>query len=404
MTKISPPKANILGPEDQAFIREHLQADVTRLLFKFQKDPAKRMLIEQIAARQAIRKKLPELYNEPNLKLAPKQNLEQCSSEAVAKLKGEMLGHGQTLLDLSGGFGVDFRYLMAYFQEGYFVEPDLDLMPLSRRHLEDSLMEKKLHFHAVTAEKFIGSKPKEFDLAYIDPSRRSGAQKRLFAVEEYQPNLVEILPDLRQLSSKTYAKLSPMIPIEAYLKRLPNVAEVWVISERNECKEVGFLWREDRGSYPPLIRCWDIQGQDFKYYAAQSKPNLRAELGEINKYLYLPNSSILKAGLQDQVAEQFDLRKLDVNTQLFTSEGFVENFPGRSFRVLSLHKAYASELKKRAFQVISRNFPDKPQQIEAKLKIKLKNATEFLIATSHQGKGIFIRCERLVHSTRLNGE
>ena len=404
MKKTYPPKVNVFEPEDQEFIRENIKADVAKLLFKFGKDPDKRKLIEQIASRQAIRKKLPNLYQEVEVRLPPKGNLEQSSSQAVAKLKATFLPQGEVLLDLSGGFGIDFRYLIEHFKAGDFVEPNTELIALSQGQLEARWPEKKLRYYPMTAETFLSEKKAKYDLIYLDPSRRNEQHRPLYSIEEYQPNLLEIIRPLLEMKSPIYAKLSPMIPIEAYLQSLPPVSEVWIISERNECKEVGFFWDANKDIGAPLYRCWDIQIEGLKYYESSPIRSKRPSVGEVEEFLYLPNSSILKAGVQDELAAEFRLQKLDVNSQIFSAEAFVENFPGRVFRVKSLHKPYDSKLKKMPLQVISRNFPDKPEQIQAKLKLQLKNARDFLIATSQKGKGIFIHCEWLVHSMRSNGE
>lgn len=404
MKKTYPPKVNVFEPEDQEFIRENIKADVAKLLFKFGKDPRKRKLIEQIASRQAVRKKLPDLYQQLEVQLPPKGNLEQSSSQAVAELKATFLPQGKVLLDLTGGFGIDFRHLMAHFEAGDFVEPNTDLIALSQKQLEARWPEKKLAFYPKTAEAFLSEKKAKYDLIYLDPSRRNEQHRPLYAIEEYQPNLLEIIRPLQEMKSPIYAKLSPMIPIEAYLQSLPAVSEVWIISERNECKEVGFFWDVNKDIESPLFRCWDIQKEDLKYFESSQVQSRRPSMGEVSVFLYLPNSSILKAGIQDELAAKFKLQKLDVNSQIFSAEAFVENFPGRVFRVKSIHNPYDGKLKKMPLQVISRNFPDKPEQIQARLKLQLKNAKDFLIATSQNGKGIFIHCEWLVHSMRSNGE
>lgn len=348
MKKTYPPKVNVFEPEDQEFIRENIKADVAKLLFKFGKDPRKRKLIEQIASRQAVRKKLPDLYQQLEVQLPPKGNLEQSSSQAVAELKATFLPQGKVLLDLTGGFGIDFRHLMAHFEAGDFVEPNTDLIALSQKQLEARWPEKKLAFYPKTAEAFLSEKKAKYDLIYLDPSRRNEQHRPLYAIEEYQPNLLEIIRPLQEMKSPIYAKLSPMIPIEAYLQSLPAVSEVWIISERNECKEVGFFWDVNKDIESPLFRCWDIQKEDLKYFESSQVQSRRPSMGEVSVFLYLPNSSILKAGIQDELAAKFKLQKLDVNSQIFSAEAFVENFPGRVFRVKSIHNPYDGKLKKNA--------------------------------------------------------
>ncbi len=389
--------------EHRNFINDNLQADTSRLLFKYAKDADKRLLIEQIASRQAILKKLPEAYTDPFRLFPPKSNLEQSSSEAMAKLKADLIPAGHSMADLSGGFGIDFLYLMQNFDKGHFVEPEKDLCQLSAENLRSLLATKELHFTAERAEEYLEHCKEHFDLLYLDPSRRDSAHRPLYRPEEYQPNILEIKAALLRISDRVLVKMSPMISIPEYLQQLPETQEVWVLSERNECKEVSFLLSSKKQN-SVKIRSYNVLADGLQYYENEAGTKLEnMELRELCPYIYLPNSSILKAGLQDEVAEDFKLGKLDPNSNLYTSVELIEKFPGRIFIVKDIHKAYAKSLRSKALQVISRNFPDSPEFISRKLKLKAKGAQDFLIATKHSGKPVFIEASLYVPSLERNG-
>ena len=100
------------------------------------------------------------------------------------------------------------------------------------------------------------------DVYYIDTSLRGEGNRRVYALEDCEPNLVEILPLLLQKAPKVLAKISPMADISKTLSLLPGTVEVHVVSVRNECKELLFAIRKDGVENNPLIRCvnYDLQG------------------------------------------------------------------------------------------------------------------------------------------------
>ena len=72
------------------FIEDHISDDPFLLSLKFSGDPDNRLLIDQIQARQKIKKKLPDWYSNPNLIFPAGLSLEQASSQATATLKASL--------------------------------------------------------------------------------------------------------------------------------------------------------------------------------------------------------------------------------------------------------------------------------------------------------------------------
>ncbi len=102
---------DILNIEIQDYIDSNLKADISNLLlkgipFNFL-DP--KLIIEQIEAKQRSEKKLPSWYRTHNIYYPNKLNIEQTSSEITAKYKADLTS-GKSLIDLTGGFGVDAYY------------------------------------------------------------------------------------------------------------------------------------------------------------------------------------------------------------------------------------------------------------------------------------------------------
>ena len=107
--------------------------------------------------------------------------------------------------------------------------------------------------------------------------------------------------------------------------------------------------------------------------------------GNYKQFIYEPNSSIMKAGAFNKVAEIFNVSKLANNTHLYTSNEIIESFPGRIYQVIDTVnkksiKAYAKDGK---INVITRNYPLNPQELKKKWKLK-DGGRYYLLAFSDQ--------------------
>ncbi len=385
-----PLKELLAEEENVAFIRENLQKDYTKLLLKYSDNEDKRSLIEQIAQKQRIRKKLPSYYQNPRLILPPSLNLAQASSEETAQVKRDWLKAAQSMADLSAGLGIDCSILAAMFNEVIYVEPNPDLLKIARHNFKVLGLDQVV-FHQAKAEEFLKDMPK-VDLIYLDPSRRDEGEQSLIEVENYQPNLLEVINLIKAKSQSLLVKLSPMISIPHYLKELSGVSEVWVISQRNECKEVCFYWNFNVPS-SLKIRTINLHPKQDQYYENLVGSEAIVKTSPILHYLYLPNASILKAGLQDHVAKEFNLGKLAPNTHLYSSADLISDYPGRVFKVLQTLKPYHSHFRKGTYNIISRNFPEDGAFIANKLKIKKSHHKQHLIACQANEEYVFIEAD-----------
>ncbi|CAD5290525.1 MULTISPECIES: hypothetical protein [unclassified Imperialibacter] len=98
-------------------------------------------------------------------------------------------------------------------------------------------------------------------------------------------------------------------------------------------------------------------------------------LAGVQTYLYDPNVAVTKAGAFKTVAARYGLGKLHVNTHLYTSAKLVEDFPGRTFRVLEVLPFSSKGLKSLRLpfakaHVMSKNFPLEAAELQKRLKQK----------------------------------
>ena len=109
-----------MNQETLSFINEHAGDDVRRLALQGGRHPGVDMpfALDQIAGRQMARRKLPSWAAVDGIVYPPHLSMEQCSGEAAAAYKAAVarrVAGGGRLVDLTGGFGVDFAFMAPAF-------------------------------------------------------------------------------------------------------------------------------------------------------------------------------------------------------------------------------------------------------------------------------------------------
>ncbi len=100
--------------------------------------------------------------------------------------------------------------------------------------------------------------------------------------------------------------------------------------------------------------------------------------------IYIPNNSILKAGVFNLISQKFGLKKLHSNSHFYTSSEKVKNFPGRVFEMKMID---SKEIKKKEqFNIISKNYPLKPEEIKKKYGLKDGGKDYLIFTQSKKGK------------------
>ena len=119
---------DILNTVSQSFINENINSDPASLLFRKNQDTSVdiKLLVEQIEARKKSEKKLPTWFNTQKIYYPNKINIEQTSSEITAQYKSELIS-GKSIIDLTGGFGVDSYYFSKRFKKVVHCEINEDL-------------------------------------------------------------------------------------------------------------------------------------------------------------------------------------------------------------------------------------------------------------------------------------
>ncbi|OZV68607.1 THUMP-like domain-containing protein [Winogradskyella aurantia] len=388
----------ILNNDIQEFISENLNSKISGLLLKglpFEAiDPKE--IIEQIEAKKRCKAKLSTWYNTKCIYYPNKLNIEQTSSEITASYKANLVS-GNSLVDVTGGFGVDAYYFSKKVASVIHCEVDKHLSQIvsyNYRILDVTNIEC-LNDNGIDVLK---QKNKAFEWIYVDPSRRDDKKNKVFLLSDATPNIKTFQGLFLKYAEHVMIKTSPLLDIKATLKDLSFVKELHVVAVNNEVKEL--LWLLERDFQDDVrVKTINLSNEKQQLFEFKYKDESEASI-EYNTpltYLYEPNSAILKSGAFNAVGFAFNAFKLHKHSHLYTSEELID-FPGRRFKIEKSipfnKKAFSKEGIKKA-NVTTRNFPIPVSKIRKDLKIKDGGSIYLFFTTIwHTNQKVIIICSK----------
>ncbi|WP_313001550.1 class I SAM-dependent methyltransferase [Chryseobacterium gleum] len=372
----------LINKEIQNYINANLNTDLHTLLLKKSPFPEVSMheIVQQIKGKQVAERKFPFLLKEGVI-FPPQLNLEQSSSEKTALYKSATL-KGNKFIDLTSGFGIDAYYLSQNFDDITLIEQNTELLEIVEHNWKILGLQAK--FINSKLEDFLNENQEHFDVIYLDPARRDQNKNKVFLLEDLSPDILEIQEKLKSFSSLVVIKLSPLIDLKYLISVLPGIVRIDIIALKNDVKEiVVFLSNENTGKV--FCNCVNLDSNEAAFtYTFGDEETAQAEYSEPEKYIYIPNNAVLKAGVFNLISQKFGLKKLHPNSHLYTSGEKIDNFPGRIFEMVMIDSK--SIKKKDQFNIISKNYPLKPEEIKKKYGLK-DGGDQYLIFTqSKKGK------------------
>ncbi|MDO5654832.1 MAG: methyltransferase [Flavobacteriaceae bacterium] len=345
-------------------------------------DVEMRYLIQQIQGRQIAQKKFPTLQREGMI-FPARIHLEQTSSEATAIYKSQLV-QGHTLADITGGFGIDSIFFSKRFETVYHIEHNIDLQKIAQENFK-TLQYHHIQSYSTDGMTFLKSFKNSMDVIYIDPSRRDASQKKVFLLQDLQPEILKILPDLMGRANTILIKLSPLIDISYLLDQFnftKYACEIHVVAVRNEVKEIlvklGANSTEER-----MITAVNLESNDLVFtYDPKEILSNKIEYADASKFIYEPNSALLKSGGGDVLANRLGLKKFHPNTHLYSSDDLLENYPGRVFKLLNKLTNPKKELKNKSIMAVHRNFPENLKTLKNKYSFHTDGTLPILFASS----------------------
>ena len=393
--------SKIYTEELKQFVQDHLEEDPA-LLFMRLKDKVGfdlKLAINQMEARQKAQKKLPGWASDFDLFFPPGLAVEQSSSEATAQFKSELI-QGDRMIDLTGGFGVDSFFLARNFKEAVYCEQNRDLVDIFKFNMQ-VLGEGKFRIHQGDGIEFLAGTSEIFDLIYVDPARRGGQNQKLYKLSDCEPDTVIHWPLLQSKAQTVMVKASPMMDIKQSLQELPNIQQVWVVSVKNEVKEVLLFCDKNKEIEELAVHCVDLkpEGRQEFDFTFEKEASAESIFSEVKSYIIEPMAGILKAGGFKYFGQQYGLEKLHPNSHLYTSDSYSEGIQGRVFEVISeLHqpkKELKSLFPKSQVNVIARNFALSAEEIKNKFRLK-DGGSDFLICTKVGEKYRVFHCRKIL--------
>ena len=440
-----------------AFIRSNADGDVRQLARRGTKDPEVDLTfaLDQIAGRQTARKKLPSWAAVEGIVYPPHLSMEQCSSEQTARYKAGVAGRGRRLVDLTGGFGVDFSFMAQGFAEAVYVERQPALCDIARQNF-GVLGLRQAEVVCADSEDYLRQMA-PVDLIYIDPARRDSHGGRTYGISDCTPDVVALMPLLTAKADRVIIKLSPMLDWRKAVSDLGEqyVGEVHIVSVGNECKEMVVETKQTLKTLKTLktlqthprplpvgrgvitsIACVNILSDDYiqTFHSAlpsssnngveaslPSSSNYGVEAGlpcsgnysppyregpeglvgllGLGLFLYEPNASIMKAGCFAELSQHYGIAPVARDSHLFVSADEVDGFPGRTFVIDAVTTLNKRDLKVhlagvRQANITVRNFPLTVAELRKRLKLSEGGSTYIFATTLANGEKVLLICSK----------
>jgi hypothetical protein len=392
----------LASPAIQGYIHARENDDERKLVLQLKSIQGlpTRLIAQQISGRRKAKHKLPTYYATDGIVFPPTVNLEQSSSEQTATFKCELLNITQCgsekLVDLTGGFGVDAYFFSRRFADVIYIEPDTELS-LIAAHNHEVLNASNIEHLQKSAEEFLSRFDGRVNVVFIDPSRRGYGDQKVHSFRDCQPNLSAIQSRIFEITDCLLVKASPLLDIKAAIADLTFVKVVAIVSVENECKEVLYFCQKDF-SGETRLEAIDIAGDERQLMSFTFSEERLAESDYSlpDSYLYEPNVAVLKSGAFKLVGTRFELKKLEVNTHLYTSGELRMDFPGRIFSIRGeLNSNNASNFfPDKQANFIVRNYPAKPAELARRLKL-IEGGMEYVVATSSMGRKMLLAARRV---------
>ena len=398
----------MLDEKTRAFIKAHREESVQRLALRH--PPAGvdlREALQQIEGWQTAVRKLPSWAAVEGLLFPSRLSVEQCSSEAAARYKQSVVRQwlervecsaSRSMMDLTGGFGVDFSFLAGMFGRAIYMERQPALCRIAAHNFAILGLRQ-----AEVRETDSALQPQdwpEVDFCYVDPARRDSVGRKVVGIEDCEPNLAVVQDFVLQKAALCMVKLSPMLDVRSALGVLKHVAEVHAVSVCGECKELLLVQtrRRPEGVSFHCVNLGDTKS-DFCFTWGEEERALCAYTDEPGRFLYEPNASIMKCGGFKVLACRYGLRKLHPYSHLYTSDEWKSDFPGRGFLVEAWSGFGKKEVKGllhdvRQANLTVRNFPDTVAGLRKRLGVKEGGLIYLFATTLADGRHILLRCRK----------
>lgn len=389
---------SILYPKVQEFIQDQLGVSIAKLAL--QKNPFPEIdwltILNQIEAKTKSREKLPTWFSTKAIIYPSKLSIEQTSSERTAEYKSSLIA-GNSLIDLTGGLGVDDYYFAKKINKITHCEINTVLSEIVGHNFKQ-LGVTNIECIAGDSLTTLQSTTEKWDWMYIDPSRRNDTKGKVFMLKDCLPNVPENLDFYFEKSDAILIKTAPLLDIAAGLSELQNVKTIHIVAIENEVKEL--LWELHKNYLGAIgiktVNLTKDATNSFDFILNQESTEANYSLPK--RYLFEPNSAIMKSGGFNEISEQYRLDKLHKHSHLYTSNELID-FPGRVFEIQHAipysKKEIKIHLENSKQNITTRNFPETVELIRKKWKIKEGGNSYSFFTTDMNNDKIVLICTKI---------
>lgn len=382
----------------QDFINDNMGTNITQLALKKNPFPTVEwiLILNQLEAKAKAKDKLPSWFKTKNILYPSKISVEQTSSESTAAHKATLVS-GTSLIDLTGGFGVDDFYFSKKVKEVAHCEINETLSHIVQ-HNFNQLNAQNISCYAGDSSETLVTLNKKWDWIYIDPSRRNDAKGKVFLLKDCLPNAPENLDLYFKYSEAILIKTAPLLDLSAGLSELRHVKTIHIVALENEVKEL--LWELHKDYFgTTTIKTVNLvkdKREEFEFILHENAES--ASYSPPQKFLYEPNSAIMKSGGFEAISTIYKINKLHKHSHLYTSNEII-SFPGRTFEINLVIGYSKTEMKSylsdKQANITTRNFPDSVESIRKKWKIKDGGTTYCFFTTDCSNNKIVLICSKI---------
>lgn len=392
-------KTSLLDKNIQEFITKNIGTSIAKLALQKNPFPGTEWIsiLNQVEAKTKAKEKLPTWFLTENIIYPAKISIEQTSSEKTAIYKSDLIS-GNSIIDLTGGFGIDDYYFSKKFKSVTHCEINLELSKIVKHNFEQ-LQVNNCSFCAEDSANVLQASNQKWDWIYVDPSRRNDAKGKVFMLKDCLPNVPESLDFYFEKTNSILIKTAPLLDISAGLSELKFVKKIHIIALENEVKELLFEI-ENYYSGKINIKTANILNEKTDFFEFVLGDDIEIPSYALpQRYLYEPNSAIMKSGGFDQVSTIFKIDKLHKHSHLYTSDNLI-SFPGRVFEIektISYSKNdMKNNLENQQANITTRNFPDTVENIRKKWKIKNGGNIYCFFTTDKNDNKIVLICRKII--------
>ena len=343
--------------------------------------------------KKKARDKAGKLFGNDEIIIPDALLVEQASSLATAEFVASLIPKGSIGADLTAGFGVNTVCFSRKASEIYAIEREPSRAHALEKNL-NSLEISNVHVISNDCIDWLKGFSKVIDWFFVDPARRGVGGKRLVRLEDCSPNVVDLLPLMKEKCGTVLIKCSPLLDLIESLRIFEALKHIYILEYKREVREIilelSFSEKVENvplsvscvilnDSIPPRIETFRMH-EDKQDIGQLLFLNSKKDI-EPGCYIYEPSPAFMKAALWNGMVKGFpNIKKFAPNTHLFYSAYYYPDFPGKVFEIKRLFSSKDLKLNKGGdYNVISRNHPAKAEELVTRYKFK-SSEKNFLIA------------------------